>query len=110
MKFKKWVGALGIFMAAGLIIVLFFQYGVSGQSPGEKPPQILVPEGSAPASVAKLLRSSQAEKKGLTFYVNGQAIPGLVTHAAGDGTVEVRNQEYGRIIIRLDRVDAVAQN
>ncbi len=110
MRVKKWLGALGVVVAVGLLSVVFFQTGISGQAAGEKAPPVFVPEGAAPASVAKLLKVSQAEKKGLTFFVNGEAIPGIVTQASGDGTVEVRNQEFGKILIRLDRVDAVAMN
>ena len=41
------------------------------------------------------------------FYVKGQTIPGIVVKIGAD-IVEVRNQTYGRIIIRLDIIDAVA--
>ena len=55
----------------------------------------------------ELFELSQQNKKGLNFYVNGQTIPGIVTHAAAD-FVEVKNQQFGRIVIRVDRIDAVA--
>jgi len=58
----------------------------------------------------ELLETSMKERKGLTFYVNGQTISGSVTRLIGDDAVEVRNREFGRIIIRLDRIDAVAAN
>ena len=58
----------------------------------------------------ELLEMSLKEKKGLTFYVNGQTIVGGVTRFIGDDAVEVKNREFGRIIIRLDRIDAVAAN
>jgi hypothetical protein len=58
----------------------------------------------------ELLEMSLKEKKGLTFYVNGQTISGAVTRLIGDDAVEVKNREFGRIIIRLDRIDAVAAN
>jgi len=57
----------------------------------------------------ELLEMSQKEKKGLTFYVNGQVIAGGVVRINED-TVEIKNRELGRIIIRLDRIDAVAAN
>jgi hypothetical protein len=57
----------------------------------------------------ELLEMSQKEKKGLTFYVNGQVIAGGVIRISED-TVEIKNREFGRIIIRLDRIDAVAAN
>ena len=57
----------------------------------------------------ELLKSSEEKKRGLTFYVQGQSIPGVVTKIGSD-TIEVRNQTHGRIIIRLDRIDAIAAN
>jgi len=58
----------------------------------------------------ELLEMSLKEKKGLTFYIHGQVISGAVTRLIGEDAVEVKNREFGRIIIRLDRVDAVAAN
>lgn len=70
--------------------------GASAQSP-------------AAQSFRELLDRSEKERKGLMFYVKGQMIPGVVVKIGAD-TVEVRNQTYGRIIIRLDSIDAVAIN
>ena len=61
-----------------------------------------------PDAYLVLLKESLDKKFGLTFYVNGATVPGVVTRIGDDGYVEVRNQEHGRIIIRMDRVDAVA--
>ena len=58
----------------------------------------------------ELFAASQKDKKGLAFYVKGQMIPGVVTRVIGNEAVEVRNQTYGRIVIRLDSIDAVAMN
>jgi hypothetical protein len=58
----------------------------------------------------ELIAMSQKDKKGLMFFVKGQQIGGAVTRVIGNDAVEVRNQTYGRIIIRLDQVDAVAIN
>ncbi|MCW5966818.1 MAG: hypothetical protein KIT83_22450 [Bryobacterales bacterium] len=58
----------------------------------------------------ELLQASQADKKGLVFYVGGQTVAGVVMKITGDDVVEVRNQTHSRIVIRLDRVDAVAMN
>ena len=58
----------------------------------------------------ELLEMSMKEKKGLTFYVQGQVIAGAVTRLIGEDAVEVKNREFGRIIIRLDRIDAIAAN
>jgi hypothetical protein len=57
----------------------------------------------------ELLDRSEKEGKGLMFYIKGQTIPGVVVKIGAE-TVEVRNQTYGRIIIRLDSIDAVAIN
>jgi len=64
----------------------------------------------APQAFQELLDYSLKEKKGLTFFVQGQTIPGVVTKMLGDDAIEVRNQTSNRIIIRLDRIDAVAAN
>ena len=58
----------------------------------------------------ELFAQSLKDKKGLAFYVKGQNIPGVVTKVIGNDAVEVRNQTHGRIIIRIDQIDAVAAN
>ncbi|MGE0820757.1 MAG: hypothetical protein AB7G75_04490 [Candidatus Binatia bacterium] len=65
---------------------------------------------TVPRSFHELFDYSLKEKKGLTFFVHGQTIPGIVTKIIGDEAVEVRNQTSDRIIIRLDHIDAVAAN
>lgn len=57
---------------------------------------------------AELFETSQTNKKGLTFYVGGQTIAGIVVKVNGGESVEVRNQTHSRVVIRLDRIDAVA--
>lgn len=68
------------------------------------------PDKASMQTYNELLEMSLKEKKGLMFYVNGQAIGGAVTKIGDDGFIEVRNQQYGRIIIRLEQVDALAAN
>lgn len=59
----------------------------------------------------ELLELSQRDKKGLIFHISGQVIGGYVVHILDEGkAVEVRNQTHSRIIIRLERVDAVSMN
>lgn len=69
---------------------------------------------TVPAKATQALQAlfdySLKEKKGLTFFVQGQTIPGIVTKMVGEDAIEVRNQTSSRIIIRLDRIDAVAAN
>ena len=45
----------------------------------------------------------------LPLTPRGQVIPGVVTAITDDGAVEVRNQARDRIVIRLDRVDAIGR-
>ncbi len=63
---------------------------------------------SASTSFDELIAFSMNEKKGLTFFVAGQEIGGLVVKRHDDGVLELRSQQYRRILLRLDRVDAVA--
>lgn len=62
-----------------------------------------------PAAYLELMQQSLEQKSGLMFYVKGAAVPGVVTRLGDDGVVEARNQERDRIVIRLDRIDAVAR-
>ena len=61
-------------------------------------------------SFRELLDRSEKEKKGLTFYVRGQTISGVVVKVIGAEGVEIRNREFSRIIIRLESIDGVAIN
>jgi hypothetical protein len=55
-----------------------------------------------------LFELSQTQGKGLMFYIKGQCVGGAVTAMIGDDVVEVQNQEYDRILIRVASIDAVA--
>lgn len=67
--------------------------------------------GAAAAALAEplqnVLADSKATGKGLTFYVNGQAVPGVVV-SVDDKYVVARSTANGTIVIRLDRLDGVA--
>lgn len=54
-----------------------------------------------------ILEASQTDKKGLMLWVRGQSIPGIVVKIDTE-TVELRSREYGRIVVRLDSLDAAA--
>jgi hypothetical protein len=72
---------------------------------------VAAPAGSSSMNpFQELFDLSMKEKKGLMFHLCGSQSVGGVVVKVGDGFVEVKNREYGRIIIRLDRVDAVAMN
>lgn len=57
----------------------------------------------------ELLLASQTEKKGVQIYVNGQAIPMVVT-AVGLEYVSGKSREYSQILIRMDKIDAIAKS
>ncbi|WP_395702420.1 hypothetical protein [Aquabacterium sp.] len=41
-------------------------------------------------------------------YVGGQAIGGAVVKIEPGQSVELRSQQYSKIVVRLDRIDAIA--
>jgi hypothetical protein len=53
------------------------------------------------------LASAQQDRKGVTLLVAGQQVGGAVTRIQAGQWVELRNQQHGRIIVRLDRIDAL---
>jgi hypothetical protein len=61
------------------------------------------------ARLDALLVESRDQKRGLVFHVGGQKIPGVVKEFAED-VIVVANQEYSRILIRRDAIDAVEGN
>lgn len=68
--------------------------------------------GASAAEPAKgleeALQAAMASKRGIQVYVNGQAIGGAVTRVEPGAFIELRNQEFGRIVVRWDRIDGVA--
>jgi hypothetical protein len=63
--------------------------------------------GGTTSMFRNILEASMNEKKGLMLYVKGQAIPGIVVKVEPE-SVELRSREYGRIVVKLDSLDAVA--
>ena len=56
----------------------------------------------------ELIELSLKEKRGLTIFIGGQTVAGIVVRVIGTHGIEVRSQTYSRIIIRLDAVEAMA--
>ena len=52
--------------------------------------------------------AAMSSKRGVTLYVNGQTIGGAITKIEGGKFIELRNQEFGRIVIRWDSIDGIA--
>jgi hypothetical protein len=57
----------------------------------------------------EMLLASLNERKGVMLYIAGQSVPGRVTKFTAE-TVELTSQQFGRIVVRRDRIDAVAGN
>jgi hypothetical protein len=64
--------------------------------------------GLGQAAVEEILNQSLTQKKGMSIYIGGQVINAIFVKRIDANTIEVRNQTFGRIIIRLDRIDAIA--
>ncbi|MBK6295626.1 MAG: hypothetical protein IPO19_05285 [Rhodoferax sp.] len=60
--------------------------------------------------IEQALAQAQQEKKGVTLYVQGQTVGGGVVRIEPGQWVELRSQQYGRIIVRLDRIDGLAHS
>ena len=60
--------------------------------------------------IKKYLDESQQTKKGLTFYINGNTVNGYVKRIVDDRTVEVKNQSSSKVLVVLDRLDAIAMS
>ena len=58
--------------------------------------------------IEQALTSAQQDKRGITLYVAGQAIVGAVVRIEPGQWVEMKSQQWGRIVVRLDRIDGVA--
>ncbi|MBI3369788.1 MAG: hypothetical protein HY021_15450 [Burkholderiales bacterium] len=58
--------------------------------------------------IEQALTTALQDKKGVTLYVSGQIIAGGVTKIEAGQWVEMRNQQWGRIIVRMDRIDGIA--
>lgn len=65
--------------------------------------------GGEGTNMRELLEASQNEKKGVMLYLKGQSLGGVVVRITGD-LVEMRNREYGRIVVRMDAIDAAAMS
>jgi hypothetical protein len=54
------------------------------------------------------LQAAMDSKRGVRVYVNGEEIGGAITRIEPGQYIEMRNQEFGRIVVRWDRIDGVA--
>ena len=61
-----------------------------------------------PKGIEQALVAAQQDKRGITLYVGGQTIGGAVTKVEPGQWVELKNQTMSRIVVRIDRIDAIA--
>ena len=97
-----------LFTGMGLAALLLVPgHATSPQSAAPATPAAarkILPEG-----LLEVLEQSQKTWKGVLVYLGSQAIGGAVTKIS-ESTLELKNREYGRIVLRLDRIDGVAGN
>lgn len=60
------------------------------------------------AAVEEVLNQSLSQKKGMAIYIGGQIINAIFVKRIDANTIEVKNQSFGRMLIRTDRIDAIA--
>ena len=56
----------------------------------------------------ELIESSRKEKRGLTIFIKGQTVVGVVTEVVGAEAIVVRNQAFSKVVIRVEAIDAMA--
>jgi len=109
MRRRAFVMAVAVALCGVLLAAGAGQRTAHAQGEGEKA-AVKAKPGTANEAFLELFTMSQEEGKGLVFYAGGQTIPGVVTRVIGDDAVQVKNREHSRIVLRLDRIDAVAAN
>lgn len=62
----------------------------------------------AGGTIMQTLETSMKAKKGLNVYINGQNLTGIVVKIEPGQWVEMRSQQFARIVVRMERIDAVA--
>jgi hypothetical protein len=61
--------------------------------------------GKEDNAVKELLEANQNDKKGVTLYVKGQSIGGIVSRIAGCWrTAKPRVQQFSRIVVRIEAI------
>jgi len=55
-----------------------------------------------------LLEASSANKRGVTLFLNGQTVSGIVAACNADGSIEMTAQQYSRIVVLAERIDGAA--
>ena len=64
--------------------------------------------GDAVRGIEQALNTALENKRGILLYVGGQTLAGAVTRIEAGQWVELRSQQWGKIVVRIDRIDAIA--
>jgi hypothetical protein len=59
-------------------------------------------------ALEEAFNAALASKRGATLYVNGQTIGGAITKIEPGKYLELRSQEFGKIVVRWDSIDGIA--
>ena len=55
-----------------------------------------------------IVRINRLAPSGVTLYVNGQTIGGAITKVEPGKLVELRSQEFSKIVVRWESIDGIA--
>jgi hypothetical protein len=58
----------------------------------------------------ELIDRSRDEKRGLTVYINGNTIVGIVSQVINDQAIELRSQQYHKAVVLLESIEAISVN
>lgn len=56
----------------------------------------------------ELIEQSQTERRGLTIFINGQTLAGIVVKINGAESIEMTSQAFRRIIVNVEAIEAIA--
>lgn len=83
----------------------FLYMSLFGMAADTAPPQDATPM-TVQQKWQELFDWSKSEKRGVTVVVGGQQIPGVILEVGAD-YIEMRSQQYGAIVVKLDEIKAV---
>ncbi len=76
-------------------------------SEAKTPMSNTAPSDTADMRIQSLLEWSKENKRGISIYLNGETIHGVVREILSDALI-LSNQERDTIIVRKDRINAIA--
>lgn len=89
------------FLALASLVLLAAAGSAAAQTPPKEPVTCKGP-------FKALLEASHANKRGVTLFLNGQTVSGIVAACNADGSIEMTAQQYSRIVVLGERIDGAA--